>query len=163
MNTMHRRDRAGPVRRYFSQTTQALSLQIAFFAILAVILSACGRIAPATPPAQLDHTPGPPITIADGTYTSVAFTVDYPAGWTVISSPAFSEPWTAFTSPDDNAVIVVAVDPDDTDVSPASAQGEITRTVETVTLADDTITIVLVTGDSDTFQPIFAAVVASVR
>jgi len=147
------------------RTTPTLSLRMALALMLLIGVTACGRIAPATPPAQLSHTPGPPVTIADGTYTSIAFTVDYPGGWRVVTSPAFSLPWTVFASPADDAVIVVAVDPDDTDVTPANAIDPITRLEDTITLPENTITVALITSNTqiETFRPIFEAVVASMR
>ncbi len=62
--------------------------------LLVVILAAC---VPTTPPAQLAHTPEPPIIISDGVVDNGAFTVRYPAGWEVVTG---MDGVMVFSSPD---------------------------------------------------------------
>lgn len=139
--------------------------RVAALLLILLLVAACGRIAPATEPAQLSQTAGPPVTVTDRSVTTIAYTVDYPADWRVITSPAFAQPWTVFAHPEDRAVIVVAVDPDDTDVPPSNPNGAIIRVEATAEAAAETVTVVLLTGvdDQTTMQAMFEAVLASVR
>lgn len=100
---------AAPSRR---KAARALACTAA--ALLMGGLAGCGAVAPARTPAQLAHTPGAPVVLANQRYRGAAFTVDYPGGWTVITGAASAPPWVVFVSPDESAVIALsqgALDP----------------------------------------------------
>lgn len=86
--------------------------------VVGLVLSACTALAPAQTPPQLDNTPGPPVVVTWNTYAAPEFSTFYPAGWTVITSPATSQRWVVFISPDEQAVMVLALNRDDTQVTP---------------------------------------------
>jgi hypothetical protein len=130
-------------------------------------LAACGRLAPANVPAQLEHTPGPPVVIADGFYHSVAFSLRVPPRWQIVTSPASSPPWVVFISPDADAVIIVAVDEKDTlNVQPPHVEGEQVRRVEAIELSDGSaVHAVLVAGAAvvDAYAEVYRRVVESIN
>lgn len=113
----------------------------AFIAVyLVMLLSGCASLAPQTMRIDLDATPGPPVLVTDDRYTTVAFSVMYPAGWRAVSSAAFSEPYVVFVSPDEDVVIGVAVDAQDiAEIGPPNLPDDGTPLIitNTVELADD--------------------------
>lgn len=116
--------------------------------LLAFVLTACGMLAPARLPEQFDNTPGPPVTLTENRYESEVFTVDYPRGWNVITSPAFSSPWVIFVSPDETALIIVATDRTDTEISLVASDAnddELRREVRELTEGDARVFVGLVT------------------
>lgn len=78
------------------------------YAILLLILAACS---PPQTPEQLNFTPGAPITITDDLYVTGAFSVRYPPGWRVITTPAEAPPGAIFAAPDNAALIVLSISP----------------------------------------------------
>lgn len=137
-------------------------------ALLSVVLVACGSIVPATEPAQLHYTPGPPVVISDATYTSESFSVGYPSDWTVVTSAAFSDTWVVFISPDETAAIVLAIDPDDTKITPPITAEDTPLQRETATIqlsGGQAVTAALVapTMDFDDLALIFEGIIASLE
>ncbi|MFW5772079.1 MAG: hypothetical protein ACOCZH_02060 [Phototrophicaceae bacterium] len=147
-----------------------LPLCVRLFALVYIVmlLSACGQIAPPQTPAQLDHTPGPPVTVTEHRVTTTAFTVTYPPGWEAISAAAFQQPGVIFVSPDEAAVIGVAVDPRDISTlePPAPSDGLLRYDTLTVDLPDGTtVTALLSAPDARwlDFAPLFADLVESIH
>ena len=113
--------------------------------VLVIVIAACGRLAPADLPPQLEYTPGPFVIVTDQTYDAGVFTVRYPLGWQVITPATFNTPWVVFQSPDETAVIVLALDVDDTQVTPENIeQAELQRETTQIVLDEDTVFVVLV-------------------
>jgi len=150
-------------------TNRRLSGVVGCAAIIIMgVLAGCGRLVPPTLPAQLEHTPGPPVRVTDRTYETTVFRTTYPAGWTAISSPAYAPPWVVFASPDERAVIVIAVDAADTQVMPPAldADAATTRHEEVLDLGDGAqVTAVLVTSEDEfaLYDELFERVMASVE
>jgi hypothetical protein len=145
---------------------QANVLLLPTFAIILILATACGKLAPATVPAQLAQTPGPPVMISDGVYRSTAFEVAVPVDWEVVTSPAFSSPWVVFISPEEDAVIVVAVDEADTDVMPPQPAGQTQYRVEPVRLDNgQTVYAALITSaeHNDDYESMYNALQASLN
>ena len=144
----------------------SLPYSLIFTLFLTIALSACGRLAPANTPPQLDYTPGPAAVITDETYDAGAFSVRYPLGWQVITPAAFSTPWVVFVTPDDTALIVLAMDNADTQVTPGNtAEADLDRLEETLELDNgETLYVVLVAprGEWEDYAAIFEQVVATV-
>lgn len=69
-----------------------------------------GGCVPADVPPQLAFTAGPPVQVTDQTYSTELFTVDYPAGWRIITAPAESPDFVTFAAPDDRAVIILSLE-----------------------------------------------------
>jgi len=60
--------------------------------LLALALTACGPLVPATVPPQLDDTPGAPITFREGGVVLDPFLVPVPHGWRVVKVSTAQEP-----------------------------------------------------------------------
>jgi len=73
------------------------------------IFAAC---VPAEVPEFLENTPGPPVEIVGEVYDAGVFRLRYPAGWTVVSSPANQPAAVTLVAPDESATIRVSVHPD---------------------------------------------------
>lgn len=136
--------------------------------LFALFFAACGPIVPATVPAQLSQTGGPPVIVTDKTYTSIAFQVNYPDGWRVISSPANAAPWVVLTSPDELAVIAIGVDAADTNVPPPGADESamIQQALETLIFPDGSDLTARFSADSSVYDellPIFERVIQTVQ
>lgn len=135
-----------------------------YVVVIGFVLGACGAIAPATVPEQLEYTPGPPVVITDVTYENVLFRVAYPSAWRTVTSPANAAPWVVFASPQDDAVIVIAADEADTHVPPANVEGSLVREERSITQGDSSVLAVLIASEAqiDTFMPLFEQIVSSV-
>lgn len=77
----------------------------------ALLLAACGSLAPAATPAQLAHTPGPPVMVTGSVYNAGVFSLRYPSGWRIVTGAASSPMWVGFVSPDEDAVLVFSAAP----------------------------------------------------
>lgn len=75
--------------------------------ILALAFAAC---VPATPPPNLDATPGAAVVVSEGRYESSSFSAAYPAGWRAITSPAGEPPFVILAAPDNCIVVVLSLD-----------------------------------------------------
>lgn len=73
-------------------------------------LLALGACVPATTPPQLNQTPGVPVVVTDGRYTTEAFSVLRPDGWRVITSAADAPLGVILVAPDDSALIYISTD-----------------------------------------------------
>ncbi len=104
--------------------------------IILLIVSAC---APASPPAQLAATPGAAVVITGDTYRSDSFSVSYPAGWRVITSPAGAPPSVTFAAPGDCPLIVVSSAP--LDQPPACAASDARSEQRTITRGEHTFIV----------------------
>lgn len=86
----------------------------------ALLLAACGSLAPAATPAHLEHTPGPPVILTGSIYDAGVFSLRYPSGWRIVTGAASSPAWVGFVSPDEDAVLVFSAAPlDDVPRPPA--------------------------------------------
>lgn len=114
----------------------------------------CGALVPAKLPPQLENTPGAPATITDRHFSTAAFSLVYPDGWIVITSPANTMPWGVFISPDETAVIVVSVEPlDPLPQPPVLLEGIALREeTRTVALGEDTRVIVSLIAPETTWD-----------
>lgn len=72
--------------------------------VVAVIAAAC---VPASPPPQLFHTPGAPVTVTDEHLETQYFTVQRPDGWRVVTSAADVPLAVTFIAPEEDALIIV--------------------------------------------------------
>jgi hypothetical protein len=136
----------------------AVKILTSFCLMLFMVMlnTACGKLAPATVPAQLANTPGPPVTITYNVYESTAFQLEYPSNWQTVVSPAFSLPWVVFSSPDGTALIVVAVDPDNTDVTPpVQSETDLRREQQIITFDDGTTVYTVVVAPEATWDEIY--------
>lgn len=106
---------------------------------LLVLLAGCGRLAPASVPPQLTHTPGPPVVVAGATITTTAFTVANPAGWRVITSASFVPVTVVLVRPDESALMVFSVEAGDVPPLPVPPEdGDVFTERVTRTLPDGT-------------------------
>lgn len=131
--------------------------------VLSLILAAC---APPQVPEQLSFTPGAPITITDNLYTTSAFSVRYPSGWRVITTPAEAPPGVIFAAPDNAALIVLSVSPIGTPPKLANVPPErVTVEGDEVDLGQVTVHAALVAdGDViDTLRDDFTFVLDSIK
>jgi hypothetical protein len=87
------------------------------FLILIFSIGVIAACVPADTPEFLEHTPGPVVEVVEEVYDAGAFTLRYPAGWTVVSSPANQPAAVTLVAPDESATIRVSVHPD-LEVSP---------------------------------------------
>jgi hypothetical protein len=87
------------------------------FISLIFLLEMSAACVPAERPKFLENTPGPPVEVVGEVYDAEAFTLRYPAGWTVVSSPANQPAAVTLVAPDESATIRVSVHPD-LEVSP---------------------------------------------
>ncbi len=152
------------LKTFLINTRRMMFLSLLFISLFV----ACGPIVPATVPAQLSQTAGPPVVITERTYTSIAFELTYPDGWRVISSPANAAPWVVLTSPDGQAVITIGVDAADTEVSPPGVDDAATpqHVAESVFFQDGTSITAAFSADSavyDDLLPTFERVVQSLQ
>jgi len=76
--------------------------------LLLMVLSAC---VPANVPKHLSYTPGPPVLALDGMYDAGVFSVRYPAGWVVVSSPANQPAAVTLVAPDESGIIRLSTHP----------------------------------------------------
>ena len=76
-----------------------------------------------TPPI-LSATPGEAVVVTGSRYENEAFSLIYPSGWRVITSPADAPPGVTLVAPGDCALIVIAAAPVDPPTVPEACQAE---------------------------------------
>ena len=107
--------------------------------LIILLFSAC---IPAETPPNLNATPAPGVVITRSTYQSDAFSLEYPTGWRVITSPAGAPPSVILVAPGDCALIQVSSAPLDAPPdSPSCQEADIRTVARTVTLGDATIAL----------------------
>lgn len=139
----------------------------AVFVLVGLLLSACSSIAPPVTPAQLDHTPGPPVVVTDRTYTTTIFTLDIPANWRVITSASFAPVSVVLVRPDESALMVFSEEAIDVPPLPNPPEnGDVFTVLDTIQLADGVTVYAALHGPSaeaNALESLFAAAVESVR
>lgn len=130
--------------------------------LLLIVVGGCAPLVPATVPAQLAHTPGPPVVITTETYHAEPFSARYPGGWQVVTSAAFSSPWVVFVAPGGDAVIGLAIDPEDANIMPPGDPAGVRRATRALFDGALTATVAATPEAWDAAQAAFAQVVESV-
>ena len=102
---LNHKDRKGHKGRAFSFALW--SLCALWFMLL---FAAC---VPAVTPPILSATPGEAVTVTDNTYANDRFSLTYPTGWRVITSPTDAPPSVTLVAPGDCALIIAAAAPVD--------------------------------------------------
>ena len=99
---------------------------------LILLFAAC---IPASPPANFSATPGAAALSRETATRMTVFSVTYPTGWRVITSPAGAPPSVTFVQPGDCGLIVVSsVSLEQAPTSPSCSEPNIKTTTQTVTL-----------------------------
>ncbi len=107
--------------------------------LLILLLAAC---APAAPPTVLSVTPGASVIVTRSTYRSDQFSLSYPQGWRVITSPAGAPPSVTFAAPGNCALIEVSAAPlDQPPASPTCDQPDIQTVTRSLSVGDQTVSI----------------------
>ena len=130
---------------------------------LTFLFAAC---TPASPPANLDATPGAAAVVTRDTYRNDLFSVEYPAGWRVITSPADAPPSVTFVAPGDCGLVIVSSAPlDSVPTSPACADADFTVDQREVPLGDATVTVAASAPDAEwtALQAVMDRIARSVR
>ena len=100
-----------------------------------LLFGACSPLAPATTPAQLQHTPGPFFTITASRFDAGLFRLDYPSTWRVVLLSPADAPLVqvVFVAPDQSTVSIAQVpSADDTaDDSLLHLENGVTLRIET--------------------------------
>lgn len=85
--------------------------------MLMLFITGCAQIAPAQLPERLAQqtdnrlpTLSAPFIITESRYQNVAFSVNYPYGWRVVSSASFAPPSVVFVSPDERQIILISTE-----------------------------------------------------
>ncbi len=90
----------------------------------------------------MSATPGEAVVVTDSGYENDAFSLTYPTGWRVITSPADAPPGVTLVAPGDCALIVVAAAPVDPPTVPdACTQEDILSESRDLTLDSTTISL----------------------
>lgn len=81
-----------------------------------LLLGACSPLAPATTPAQLQHTPGPFFSITETRFDAGLFRLEFPPSWRVVHLSPATAPLVrvVFVSPDQSTVSISQVHAADT-------------------------------------------------
>jgi hypothetical protein len=77
---------------------------------LSLLLLALAACVPATPPPNLDATPGAAVVVSDGRYESDSFSARYPDDWRAITSPAGEPQFVILAAPDNCTVVILSLD-----------------------------------------------------
>ena len=105
--------------------------------LMVLVFSACAPAAE-TPP-NLAATPGEAVIVTRDTYANDRFSVSYPTGWRVITSPAGAPPSVTLVAPGNCQLIEIAAAPiDPAPTAPACDQPDIrplTRTIGQISIA----------------------------
>lgn len=120
---------------------------------------------PATVPPQLDHTPGPPLTVTDDRVQTAAFTVTRPDGWRVVTGEAAAPPSVILIAPDDTALVMLSAAPIDTPPRPqVDDETPLETRTASVNVTGGTVAIYAAAPAADfaDLAPLFDAVIASV-
>jgi hypothetical protein len=130
---------------------------------LLALLAAC---VPATVPEHLAYTPGPPMLTMDGVYNAGAFTVRFPPGWIVVSSPANQPAAVTLVAPDESATIRLSTHPDLEPMPDEDLPNGMRLHTEQATLDDGlvvTFTLGAPVAEWESYLAVFEAVVASTQ
>ena len=107
--------------------------------LILLLVSAC---IPASPPANVSATPGESAVITGDSYRNDIFSLEYPTGWRVITSPAGAPPSVTLVAPGNCDLIIVASAAITESIrSPSCDQPDIKTTTQTVMLGDQQIAI----------------------
>lgn len=120
------------------------------------LLAAC---VPATVPANLDDTPGPPVIVAGGWYRGAVFSARYPDGWRIVTGEAQRPQSVIFVAPDDASTITLQLG--DTPIT-----GDTVRLAQQIKLAEGvTVSAALASPDAawETLRPVYENTIASLR
>ncbi|MEO8395334.1 MAG: hypothetical protein ABI700_20230 [Chloroflexota bacterium] len=115
---------------------------------LILLFAAC---IPASPPANVGATPGAAAIVTQDRYQNDVFSVTYPTGWRVITSPAGAPPSVTFVAPGDCGLVIVTSAPlKDVPHSPAcNADFYYTVDKRKISLGDNTITVAASAPDAE--------------
>ncbi len=106
---------------------------------LILVSAAC---VPAVTPPILSATPGEAVMVTGDTYANDRFSLTYPTGWRVITSPTDAPPSVTLVAPGDCALIIVAAAPVEPPAVPEACQQEdILSETRDVTLGKLTISL----------------------
>lgn len=106
-----------------------------FLVLVALCASVFSGCVPATPPTQLQATPGMFVRVDEHSYDAGVFRVAYPAGWRIVKNSIASAPMqVVFVAPEDTMTITVSEIP----IVEADTAGMVTRTEE-ISTANGTI------------------------
>jgi hypothetical protein len=131
--------------------------------LIIIFFAAC---IPADTAPNRSATPGAGAMITRDTYQNELFSVSYPAGWRVITSPASAPPSVTFVAPGDCALIVVSSAPIDAPpTAPACDQADIQTVDRTVMLDGQQIVVAgsVPASDWDEFVAALDRVAASLK
>lgn len=104
--------------------------------LMILLFSACVPAATAPSP---DVTSGAAVVVTGDTYRNDVFSVAYPSGWRVITSPAGAPPSVTFAAPGDCPLIVVSSAP--LEQPPACADPDARAETRTITRGEHTFTL----------------------
>jgi hypothetical protein len=130
--------------------------------LIALCFSAC---IPASPP-RLSATVGAAAVITRDSYRNDLFSVEYPAGWRVITSPTGAPPSVTFVAPGDcGLVIVSSVSLSSAPTSPACDAADFTTDQRVISLGETTVTVAgsAPSADWQAFQTEMMRIAASLR
>jgi hypothetical protein len=136
------------------QTSKRLTY--ALLVLLWGLLAAC---VPATVPANLDDTPGPPVIIAGGWYRGLVFSARYPDGWRIVTGEAQRPQSVIFVAPDEVSTITLQL-------GDAPITGDTVRLAQQIRLSEDvTVSAALASPDVswEALRPIYENTIASIR
>jgi hypothetical protein len=136
--------------------------------VLLLLLTACGKLAPANLPAQLENTPGAPIMITTDYYETEVFRLRYPDGWRVVTSASSLPPSVIFASPDETSLIIVSSEPFDVLPNPLVVEeGTSLRELENsvMTDTDNPVYVALIAPEAqwNAMTTLFALVIATLE
>ncbi|MBL8157250.1 MAG: hypothetical protein JNM70_23960 [Anaerolineae bacterium] len=126
------------------------------YALLWGLLAAC---VPATVPANLDDTPGPPVIVADGWYRGVTFSARYPDGWRIVTGEAQRPQSVVFVAPDEVSTITLQL-------GDAPISGDTVRLAQQIRLSERvTVSAMLASPDAawEAVRPVYENTIASIR
>jgi hypothetical protein len=116
-----------------------------------LIVFAFSACVPAAPPPNLGATPGAAAVVTRDTYSNDLFSVEYPAGWRVITSPAGAPPSVTFVAPSNCGLVIVSSAPLESVPTSPSCGGNTDFTVDQrdVPLGDTTVTVAASAPDAE--------------
>jgi len=113
--------------------------KLIFSLCVILLFAAC---IPASPPENINATPGESAVITGNSYQNDLFSLKYPEGWRVITSPAGAAPSVTFVAPGNCALIIVSsAKITESITSPSCDQPDIKTTTQDVTVGSQQIDI----------------------
>ena len=134
--------------------------------LMSGVLAILASCVPATVPEHLAYTPGPPVLVLDGIYDAGVFTVRYPAGWVIVSSPANQPTALTLVAPDESATIRLSTHPDLEPMPDEDLPNGMRLHTEQDTLADGmvvTFTLGAPVAEWESYLTVFEGVVESAQ